>query len=100
MKLIQDISNYLAYWLDKLKIKNPIIFGLVQLILLYFYGLLDDGKIVIPTPEFLINVLSYLSIENGFSGLISNILLLLVAANGARTALRAKAVAEKKEAEK
>lgn len=98
MKIIESLSNWLAVQLDKLKIGNPIVFGIVQVIILYISGLFAEGKIVIPSPEFLITALGYVGIENGLNGLISGILLLLVAANGARTAVRVSAVKKDKEA--
>lgn len=88
MKLIEAISNFLAIWLDKLKMANPLVFVIVQAVLLIVRDAFVSNNINIPTPDFFVTLLGFLGINDGFDGLIAGILIILVAANGARTAMR------------
>jgi hypothetical protein len=81
----EKIAKWLASQLDKLKLSNPLLFVVVQAILVVFVGLLENQTIVIPTPEFIGKILTIFGIES-INGFIMGVLVIVIALQGTRTA--------------
>lgn len=85
---MNDLLNKLSLWivkqLDKLKMSNPILFVFVQAILVAFAGLLNNGSIVIPTPDILGNILLVFGIDS-LNGLLTGFVIALISLMGLHT---------------
>lgn len=83
-ELLNKLSLWIVKQLDKLKMSNPILFVFVQAILVAFAGLLNNGSIVIPTPEFLGNILIVFGIDS-VNGLFTGFVIALISLMGLHT---------------
>lgn len=88
--VIEKLSLWIVKQLDKLKIKNPILFVLFQALLVAVAGLLNSGTIVIPTPEFLGKILFVIGIDS-INGFLTGLLVAVMALMGLHTSAYLKA---------
>lgn len=84
MTVLNGLVKWLASKLDGLKIKSPVLFVIVQSGLILLNGLFIGDKINLPTPEFLVNVLTFIGL-NSTDGIVIALLSGLIAAIGPRT---------------
>lgn len=84
MKLLENLTGWLAVQLDKLKISNPLVFMLLQGLLVTLAGLFSMGKIEIPTGETLLSVLTFIGVSD-INTLVTGFLVTLSALLGSRT---------------
>ena len=61
IQLLENVAVFIAKQLDKLKVSNPIVFVLVQGVLVTLSGLFATDAINIPTPESILAFLNILS---------------------------------------
>jgi hypothetical protein len=61
IQLLENLAVFIAKQLDKLKVSNPIVFVLVQGVLVTLSGLFATDAINIPTPESILAFLNILS---------------------------------------
>jgi hypothetical protein len=85
MELIKKVSMWLAMQLDKLKVVNPVIFLIVQGILMALFTAFVTNTLNLPTPEWLAKVFSAVGLSD-LDTLFTTILGLLVATVSPRTA--------------
>lgn len=86
MTVLNSISKWIATQLDKLKVKNPIIFVFTQGGLGILLGLFLNDTINIPTPEILLKFLPYIG-ANDLDSVVIVVVGAIMAAIGPRTTL-------------
>lgn len=62
--LLEKLNLWLAVQLNKLALKSPSLFILIQALLVVLSGMLFAGKISINTPEWLLPALGYLELKD------------------------------------
>jgi hypothetical protein len=72
---MNDISNFLAKQLDALKLSNPVIFVLVQAVLMSLLGLIQSGSLSLPVVPIL----------GSLNDLVGTVLITTMALIGTRT---------------
>lgn len=82
--LMENLTAFLAKQLDKLKISNPVVFVIVQAVLIAISGLFATNAINIPTPEVLSGLFNFIGISD-LDALIGGVLVAVIALTGART---------------
>lgn len=84
MNLLNSLIKWLASQLDKLKIKNPIVFFVTQGLLITVNGLFINDTININTPSFVEKLLGLVGLDS-IDTLVILLLSGLIAAIGPRT---------------
>jgi len=84
IQLLENVAVFIAKQLDKLKVSNPIVFVLVQGVLVTLSGLFATDAINIPTPESILSFLNFVGITD-LDSAITGVLVTLLALIGART---------------
>jgi hypothetical protein len=84
VELLENVAAFLAKQLDKLKVSNPIVFVLVQGVLVTLSGLFATDGINLATPESLLGILNFLGITD-IDSAITGVLVSLLALVGTRT---------------
>lgn len=64
VNLLEKLELWLAVQLNKLAVKSPTLFIIIQALLVAISGLLFSGKIVIPTPDALLPILGVFELNN------------------------------------
>lgn len=95
MEILRKISGWLAIQLDKLKVASPVVFIIIQAILMALFTAFANNTLNLPTPEWLGKVLNTVGLVD-LDGVFTTLLGLLVATVSPRTAkLKAEYLNEK-----
>ena len=84
VQVLENVAIFLAKQLDKLKVSNPIIFVLLQGVLVTLSGLFATDAINLQTPEILLGILNFVGIAD-IDSAITGLLVTLLALIGTRT---------------
>lgn len=84
VQVLENVAIFLAKQLDKLKVSNPIIFVLLQGVLVTLSGLFATDAINLQTPESLLGILNFVGIAD-IDSAITGLLVTLLALIGTRT---------------
>ena len=92
MEILRKISGWLAIQLDKLKVASPVIFLVIQGVLMALFTAFATNTLNLPTPEWLGKILSTVGLVD-LDGVFTTLLGLLVATVSPRTSkLKAEAL--------
>lgn len=84
MEILRKISQFLAVWLDKLKVASPVGFIVLQAVLMALFTAFANNTLNLPTPEWLGKILNTVGLVD-LDGVITTLLGLLVATVSPRT---------------
>lgn len=84
MEILRKISQFLAVYLDKLKVASPVVFLVIQGVLMALFTAFATNTLNLPTPEWLGKILNTIGLVD-LDGVFTTILGLLVATVSPRT---------------
>ena len=84
MEILRKVSQWLAVQLDKLKVASPVIFLLIQGVLMALFTAFATNTLNLPTPEWLSKILGAIGLVD-LDGVFTTILGLLLATVSPRT---------------
>lgn len=84
MEILRKISMFLAVQLDKLKVASPVVFLVIQGVLMALFTAFATNTLNLPTPEWLGKILSTVGLVD-LDGVFTTVLGLLLATVSPRT---------------
>lgn len=92
MEILRKFSQWLAVQLDKLKVASPVVFLVIQGVLMALFTAFATNTLNLPTPEWLGKILSAVGLVD-LDGVFTTVLGLLLATVSPRTSqLKAEAL--------